>query len=429
MIKKQITPIVGGFALVIWSAMCIAAPGAGKIKEGSQDSSQELAGRVSSIERQMKQMDKRVPIHVGVGFESLYQLQNYSESSRDQGGQAFTNKIEIYADGNFDNGLYYGSRFDYQVSAQQFFPAWMYVGYNFSDNFTIRGGVINQPLGAGVDGSYYDNSYLSDATLWLGYENNPDIGIKGIYKTNNLELVASFMKNPETSAAGARFRPDQIYGNSTTTAVNGISGTFSSNARPDNILGAGGAYTFHLSNNSSAQVGVNGQFSRLYNNVSKSYEGDQEAEAAFINYKQGKFAATLQWMGFNRNVKNGDSTFTSGGATNNLSDSVLLSDGRIVAAKGQVYSSRVSYTLPISVGPFRNLVFYNDYDFVNSDSNDSFTSKNSQFNLVGAHISTGAFNIYLEDVLGKNAAFANVNSTQYNDKWENTISMAVTLAF
>jgi hypothetical protein len=425
MIKNRIKAAVGGSVLALWATAGLAAPGMEQANVGDQSGNQYLAGRMSTIEKQIKQMNKRVPIHVGVGFESLYQYQNYNKSNEKQGGSAFTNKIEVYASGDFDNGLYYGSRFDYQVSTQLFFPAWMYVGYNFSKHFTLRGGVINQPLGAGVDGSYYDNSYLSDATLWLGYENNPDIGIKGIYKTRNVELVASFMKNPETTSAGARFRPDQIYGNSTTTTVNGVSGNFASNARPDNILGGGGAYTFHLDNGGSAQLGANGQFSSLYNNLRNSYEGDQWATAAFVNYKQGNFGATLQWMGFTRNVKNGDSTFNG----NNLSDSVLLSDGRIVAAKGQIYSTRLSYTHPIAVGPFKAIVFYDDYDFVKSGSNDQFTSNNSQFNLLGAHISTGHFNIYLEDVLGKNAAFANVNSGQYNNKWENTVSLAVTLAF
>lgn len=415
--KKTLIPlIVLGACGTGWS---LTAPAANM----DNDTSSDDASRIQSLESRVNRLEDNIPLHIGVGVETLYTVTDSSESSREKGGNLFSDKIELIVNGDFDSGLYYDSRWDYQITQQAFFPAWMYIGYDFSSNWTGQIGVVNQPLGAGVDGAYYDNSFLSDVPLWLGLANNPDMGAKAIYKTDNLELVFSFMKNPEFKSGNpnARFRPDVVDQGTLSASASPTGSAFAANVEPINTFGGGGAYTIHFGDDVSTQFGVNGQAGQYYDLANNSSGGDHWAAAAFINHKQGPFALTLQALSYSRNL---NASAVPAGQTR---DSILLSDGKLTPASGDVYSGRVSYTIPVDLGVFKQMMLYDDYDYLNSGSDDQFTSDNAQFNIAGVRLTTGHFYTWVSVLSGKNANFANAGPSDGN--WHTQFNVVGALYF
>ncbi|KPP99361.1 MAG: hypothetical protein HLUCCO03_04890 [Marinobacter sp. HL-58] len=372
----------------------------------AQDSSDNS---MEDMQRRIADLEDKVPLRVGVGVETLYILADSDESSRDKVGNYFLDKFELSINGDFDGGLYYRSRWDYQVTQQAFFPAWTYAGLEHNDDWSTEVGVIIQPLGAGVDGSYYDNSFLSDVPLWLGLANNSEPGIKTKFKQGNMDWVFAFTKNAElASSPTARFRPDLI-------AQDDLS-----EVELNNTFHGGGAYTIDL-DGASLQLGSNGQYGDLYNTVTTESGGEHWAATAFANYNAGGFALTLQGMAYDYNLERAP---VGGPST---TDTVYLSQGKPIPASGNVYSTRISYTMPTSVGVFDTVKFYHDYDFLDSGSDDTISSDDTQFSIAGVHLSRGAFNTWVSLYSSKNADFANGGPD--DDTWNTQFTIVGALYF
>jgi hypothetical protein len=364
--------------------------------------------RMANFEERLGSLEDTNGLNFGVGVETLYIFADHSESSRNKAGNYFLDKFELIVSGEFDNGLYYNSRWDYQVTQQAFFPAWTYVGLNHSDSWSTEVGVIIQPLGAGVNGSYYDNSFLSDVPLWLGLANNSEPGIKTEFNQGNWDWVFAFTKNAELSSKPtARFRPDLI-------AQPGLS-----DVEVTNTGHGGGAYTIDL-NGATLQLGSNGQYGRLYNTVSNGNGGKHWAATAFANYRSGGFALTLQGMKYNYDLRDAQTGQTS-------KDTVFLSQGKPIPADGNVYSTRISYTMPASIGVFDTVKFYHDYDFLESGSEDAISADDTQFSIAGVHLSRGAFNTWVSVYTSKNANFANGGPD--DDTWNTQFTVTGALYF
>lgn len=379
--------------------------------------------RMEDIEDRLADLEDTVPLRFGVGVETLYILADHSESSREKVGDFFLDKVELIVSGGWDNGIYYASRWDYQVTQQAFFPAWTYVGLNHNEAWSTEVGVIIQPLGAGVDGSYYDNSFLSDVPLWIGLANNPDLGIKTQYKQNNWHWVAGFTKNTERSGGNpnARFRPDVVAQGEINPR--GFAGeTFSADVEPINTFHGGGAYTFDLGGDAALQLGSNGQFGNYFNTRTNDDGGDHWAATAFANYRSGGFAFTVQGLAYDHNVDNAP-------GVNQTEDSIALSTGALIPADGQVYSTRISYSMPASLGIFENVKFYHDFDYLESGSDDIFTSEDTQFSIAGVHLSKGAFNTWVSVLTSKNANFANGGPARNDDEWHTQFNIVGAVYF
>jgi hypothetical protein len=420
--RTNLMPIRG---LTYVSLMALALPALAQDNMPAGINSGSDTNRMTSIENRLNTIEEKVPLRLSLGVETLYILADHDESSREKTGNFFADKIEIIASGEFDNGLYYSSRWDYQITQQGFFPAYTYLGYDLSDKWTVQGGVLNQPLGAGVDGSYYDNSFLSDVPLWLGLANNPDMGVKTIFEDDSLELVFSFMKNTEalSSNPNARFRPDVVSQGSINPR--GFSGdTFFANVEPINTFGGGGAYTLQLGGDSTLQLGANGQAGDYYNTKTKSDGGDHWAAAAFANYSSGRFGGTFQALTYEHNIK--EDPINAPGQTR---DSIALSTGALIPANGTVYSSRLSYTMPADLGIYKSVQFYHDYDYLNSGSNDKFTALDTQFNIVGVRLTTGSFYTWISVLTSKNANFANGGPARNDNSWSTQFNIVNSLYF
>jgi len=375
-----------------------------------------LEDRMESFEDRVRNLENTNGLTFGVGVETLYIYNDSNESARDKGGDYFLDKFEVIVNGEWDNGLYYKSRWDYQVPQQAFFPAYTYVGLNHSDTWSTEVGVIIQPLGAGVNGAYYDNSFLSDVPLWLGLANNSEPGIKTEFTQGNMDWVFAFTKNAELSSKSkptARFRPDLVAG------VTDDKGVVLSDVEVTNTGHGGGAYTFDLGD-STLQLGSNGQYGQLYNADTKGNGGNHWAATAFANYNAGGFALTLQGMTYNYDLKNPTQGMTS-------KDTVYLSQGKPIPAEGNVYSTRISYTMPASVGIFDTVKFYHDYDFLDSGSEDAISADDTQFSIAGVHLSRGAFNTWVSVYTSKNADFANGGPD--DDTWNTQFTVTGALYF
>ena len=253
--------------------------------------------------------------------------------------------------------------------------------------------------------------------MFLGLENNADLGFKAIYTEGGLTVGAGFYKNPENEHGTAHFRPDVTALGDIT--VPGTAEIFRANDDPVNQFNGSLAYVFGDDPNRTTTVGGTARIGQLYNTDTRD-KGSHWASAAFVTQKWDQWAFILQAARYQYNPER---------PAGQPDDSIALSDGRLMPASGNVYSTRVSYTLPVRLGPFKTLTFFDDFDYLDSGSNDQLTSKNTSYNIGGMQFSSGNLNVWVTVQSGRNASVAFVGPDANDDKWHHSYNVITGIYF
>lgn len=410
MSKKTIIPsLLGGALIAAMSGHALAASDA-----PAANGSSSLEQRVEALE-QARNTKALFSIHPAA--EVLYQYHDWVQNNKGRGGDFYINKFILRAEGSISDNLSYDARWDWALQSGQNLPAWMFLDYTPSAKWNVQIGLTPQPFGAAYKGGALFSSYLGDLPLYLGLENNADMGIKAIYTNGRLTAGWGFYKNPENEHGSAHFRPDVTALGDIT--IPGTATTFRANDDPVNQLNGTLAYTVNKGSNSSTTVGATARVGQLYN-IDTRKKGDHSAEAAFVTQEWGRWGITLQAAHYQYNPKR------PAGQSN---ESVALSDGRLMPASGDIYSTRVSYAMPMHLGPFNKVKLFDDFDNLHSGSHDAFTSADVSYNIGGLVATTGRLSVYLTVQSGKNASVAFVGPDVNDNKWHNSFNFITTVSF
>jgi len=413
MVKKLlVAEFALGVAAVLSSSQVLASQAAGEANGVAEKAS--LENRVSALEEKAKE---KTPFNIGPGAEAVYQYKDYNDRNKSKGGDFDIAKFILHINGDFDNGLYYNTRWDWQLATGKDFPAWMYVGYRLSPHWDFQAGLTEQPFGAGYKGGVYFNSFMGDLPLYLGFDNNADMGFKGLYSNGPLDVVLGAYKNPERQGQSGHYRPD-VTALGTITAP-GTGTSFEANDEPINQVGGSVAYTLNKGSTYKTTVGVTARVGQLYNTATDE-TGSHWGGAVFVSQ---------QWSNWNFTLQALDYDYSPERPAGQNNDSIALSNGRLMPQVGTVYSSRITYDIPIAFGPYRSVTVFDDFDYLNSRSNDQFTGVNTTYNVAGFRFTSGHLFTWLTVQSGKNANVAFVGPDNNDGDWYHNFNFITGLYF
>jgi hypothetical protein len=256
-----------------------------------------------------------------------------------------------------------------------------WVGYEFSDSRQIQVGVSQVPFGIQP---YASSSWFFNNTYYVGLEDDYDAGVKAVLSPGNWDIQGAYYMNPEGttfygSSDAARYSYDVVPGGG-------------SSISEENQFNIKLAYAFQHGDLGFTKIGVSGQRGQLLNEGT----GETDWHAAYAAHLQGRyggFGAKLEFAQQQLNPPGSDDPYTRMGAYGSTYR---------VANEHTVYSSSLSYRIPVNAGPISQIKPYYDFSMVTKEIDN--WNKNVSHD-IGFLTSAGPLFVYTDLIISKNHPF------------------------
>lgn len=362
-------------------------------KQLDRHSAEQLAGKVYDKKHSQE-------VKVGGALRYNYTIAEFSDNQKERGGDINFDTFRINVDADIDD-LLFSAEYRFYDYMRTIHHGW--VGYRLVDDSQVEVGVTKVPFGLLP---YASNNYYFSSNYYTGFEDDYDAGVKYTGSRGAFDYAFAFFKNDEKGGGGDSER----YSIDPTNLAGG------DGLNPDGSPDDGGdeiqetntgniriAYTVDHAENYSTEFGVSGQYGQIYNNTRKTPYGHNEAYALHAHGNYGQFELMLQATRYEYDL---DGNETAIGAK-------AYAFNYPFASEADSYIANVSYTIPLDVGPFDSIEFYNDYSYV---GNKFGGFKNTWQNVTGAALAAGNLYTYFDIINGKNEPFVNGFMTGNDDE-------------
>jgi len=384
---------------------------------------------------------------------------------------------EVLSDGGFTfdtfrigaNGSYGGLIFDSELAVypESFGGVFLqkgWVGYEFSDSRQVQIGVSQVPFGIQP---YASSSWFFNSTYYVGLEDDYDAGIKAMYQADGWDIQGAYYMNAEQTDffAGSnfgRYSYDVVpvssfpeFGEAgdanDVTGVSGyqvVPGSYGESVNPNSTRSPiAEAHQFNIKVARSfdhgdlgfTKIGVSGQRGQLRN----LNTGDTDWHAAYAAHFQGRyggFGAKLEVAQQELNPPLTDSerqAFNNNSGVNYAADDFVVMGAynfpQRVAAEHTVYSSSLSYRIPVNAGPISQIKPYYDFSAVTKQVdgwNDNVTHN------IGFLTTAGPLYAYTDLNISKGhpfnhpgAQFASVMAENNDNEWRTAFNINIGIYF
>jgi hypothetical protein len=344
-----------------------------------------------------------INIHGGVRIN--YSYKDYSESSKDKGGDMTFDMASLRFDGKKGN---WGLKSDYRFTSNDNYIKYGYGFYDLNPEWQLQFGINQVPFG---NIGYISNSYWFGLPYYLGFEDDYDVGVKATFEKNGWHSDIAFYKNAEYGAGIIKRYGADLYDD-------GVAGT-ANNSEETNQFNLRQAYTVKHAGGSTT-FGGSVEAGQIYNTETGN-SGDRYAIAAHIDSTFNGWNLQLQAMEYEYDA---DDSLDS----NKIGVSVVGAQYDI-ASKGQIYNINLAKTISTEWGSVK---FYNDFGLMTPDVDDE-TYDNSMQNVLGAAISAGPTYTQVDFIMGKNMTFSSndyhVGLPEVGDDWDKRFNISVAYYF
>lgn len=291
--------------------------------------------------------DEESSLHVGGAVRYNVILENYESSMNAQSSQFTwdTWRINVLYDNPGGIGLNFEYRFYPTFNTHFIKQGWL--EYSFSERTEMQLGVTQTPFG---NIQYNSNNWWFSLPYYVGLEDDHDMGVKFTHTRDNWQwdFAYFFQPEPEGPAGG-----ESQFGT-------GGSGRYSYDVIPEgntslterNQFNIRGEYLFDGSG-----IGASLQYGQLYNTVRDEFSG-RFAAAAHANFSIGNFGVMPQILYYNMDAANDDGDEIS---------TVFMGAYGIpyeVSTEAWIATLNLSYSYDVDWGPITNLLFYNDFSYM-----------------------------------------------------------------
>ncbi|USD37495.1 hypothetical protein [Ferrimonas sp. SCSIO 43195] len=327
-------------------------------------------------------------IELGGFVRANYGWKDYSDASKDKGGDFAFDAMSVTFDGKIDD---IGVSVDYRFASGLNYVKRAYGYMDVSDTTQVQVGVVKVPFGKP---GFISNSYWFSTNYYLGFEDNYDAGVKVVHHWDRWQLDAAFIKGPEYGSDTLdRYGADIIGDNEETNQLN-LRAVYS-------LPLADG----HLNLGGSLEAG------QLYHAVEED-NGDRWAAALHADWVSGPWNLQAQVTHYQYNSSDDADTLTVG----------------VVGAAYDIASEATGYNLNLSRRfdtRWGNITLYNDYGLVVPEGQDQ---DDSTQNVLGLSFNRGPIWAYFDYIVGNNMTFAGgpgVGLANPDAPWDSRININV----
>ena len=335
-----------------------------------------------------------------------YAYKDYSESSKDKGGDFSFDMASLRFDGKLGN---WGLKSDYRFTSGTNYIKYGYAYYDLNPEWQLQMGINQVPFG---NRDYISNSYWFGLPYYLGFEDDYDIGVKATFERNGWHTDMAFYKGAEYGPTeNKRYAADLYTGTINDTEYNN---------EETNQINLRQTYTFEHQGGTTT-LGASLEAGQIYN-AKTGNNGDRYAVAAHLNTVFDGWNIQLQAMQYE---------FDAADAVDDNKIAVSVVSWQYeVASKGQIYNLNIAKTIPTDWGSIK---FYNDFGLMTPDVEDE-TYDNSMQNVLGAALSAGPTYTHIDFIMGKNMTFSTANNDhvglpEVGDDWDKRINISMAYYF
>ncbi len=339
-------------------------------------------------------------IDVGGAVRVNYAYKDYSEASKDKGGDLTFDMAAIKFNGKKGD---WGLSAEYRFTSSTDYIKYGYGYYDINTDWQLQFGINKVPFG---NPGFISNSFWFGIPYYLGFEDDHDIGIKAVYESNGWHTDLAFYKSPEYGPSENKRYATDLY----TDTINGTE----YNNEETNQLNLRQTYKLEHAGGSTT-LGGSVQFGQIYNSKTGN-TGDRYAAALHSNSTYQGWELMLQAMQYEYDAADAVDP-------NKIGVSVVSWQYEI-ASKGQAYSANISKTISTDWG---SLKFYNDFGLMTPDVEDQSYDDSLQ-NVTGVAIAAGATYTMVDFIMGKNMTFSTANNDhvglpEMGDDWDKRVNI------
>ena len=345
---------------------------------------------LDQLDARLKKLEEVTGIKLGGALRVNYGLTDWSEASRDKGGDFAFDLFRLNLDGEIGKMLLSAEyRFYPEYDFNTIHHGW--IGYNFTDNLQGQIGVHQVPFGIQP---YASHNFWFSGAYYVGLEDDYDMGLKLLYNAEPLQVTAAFYKNAELG------NPSDLGRYSTDLVVDG--GHANEETNQGNLRLA---YTLKHSKSCSTEIGLSGEYGQVYNNTTAD-SGDHWAGAVHLVGNYGNLNIQLEYAAYEYSLEN----------PVGADDSIIRLGGYGFAwdapAEASIAIFNVAYTFPVTWGPISSVQVYSDNTVIEPDASSHGTAWQ---NVVGALFAAGPLYTYIDVISGENMIFMGGNPTTPTD--------------
>lgn len=309
-----------------------------------------------------------------------YNYSDWKEGSRKRGGDFGYDLFKLDLKGSYKRFLL---AVDYRFYAKAFGGAMLksgWIGYQFDPRRQLQVGLTGVPFGIQPYGAH---NYFFQISYYVGLEDDSDMGIKYLYNGDRWEYAFAFFKNSD----------EELFGSDTETTADRYA--YDVAGRNKEVNQFNGQLFYKWGKGVRQKVGASAEWGLLYNLDTRK----NGPHFAFALHHE------LYWRGLSLKTQVATYAMYPKDAPGQNRDTVRMAaygDVYSVAAKANIYSIGVGYTIPIGKGILKSIQFYNDFGWLQKwkkDFRDSFQ------NVTGCLIATGPVLTYIDYALGKHQAW------------------------
>ena len=339
-------------------------------------------------------------INIGGAVRVNYGYKDYSEASKDKGGDLTFDMAAIKFDGKKGD---WGLAAEYRFTSSTDYIKYGYGIYNIDPEWQLQFGITKVPFG---NRDFISNSWWFGLPYYLGFEDDHDVGVKAIYESNGWHTDFAFFKNAEYGPTENKRYSTDLY----TGTINGTE----YNNEETNQFNVRQTYTAEYEGGSTT-MGGSVQYGQIYNSKTGN-NGDRYAVALHLDSSYQGWNLQLQAMQYEYNAADAEDS-------NKIGVSVVSWQYEI-ASKGQAYSANIAKTFTTDWGSVK---CYNDFGIMTPDVDDD-NYDNSMQNVTGCAISAGPTYTMVDFVMGKNMTFSTANNDhvglpEMGDDWDKRVNI------
>lgn len=333
-------------------------------------------GETSGADAAPVAVKKEIPRLKFNGFLRFnYNYSDWKEGSRKRWGDLGYDLFKLGVEGSYKKILL---DVDFRFYAKASGGAMLksgWIGYQFNEKQQIQVGLTRVPFGIQPYGAH---NYFFQIAYYLGLEDDSDMGVKYMYTGDKWDYSLAFFKNSE----------EELFGSDTETAGDRYS--YDVAGRNKEVNQFNGQVFYKWGSEVKQKLGASAEFGMLYN-LDTEKNGTHYAFALHHElYWQGLSLMT-QISTFAMHPKNAP------GEDRNIVTMTAFNAPYEMAAKANIYSVSVGYTIPFKKGIVDSIKLYNDFGWMqkrDKQFNDSFQ------NVTGCLVTAGPVLAYIDYAQG-----------------------------
>lgn len=339
-------------------------------------------------------------IDVGGAVRVNYAYKDYSEASKDKGGDLKFDMAAIKFNGKKGD---WGLAAEYRFTSSTNYIKYGYAYYDIDTDWQLQFGINKVPFG---NPGFISNSFWFGIPYYLGFEDDHDVGIKATYESNGWHTDLAFYKSPEYGPSENKRYATDLY----TGTINGTE----YNNEETNQVNVRQTYKIKHDGGSTT-LGASVQLGQIYNSKTGN-TGDRYAAALHLDSSYNGWNLQLQAMQYEYDAADAEDS-------NKIGVSVVSWQYEI-ASKGQSYSANIAKTFNTDWGSVK---CYNDFGLMTPDVDDD-DYDNSLQNVTGCAIAAGPTYTMVDFIMGKNMTFStasndHVGLPEMGDDWDKRVNI------